>query len=778
MRKRDVISNILKEKVLLLDGAYGTELIKRAGLGDVPPEVLNIERPDVVESLHKDYIKAGSDVIITNTFGATPAKLSEYGLEDKFEVIVRNAVKVAKRAVNGKAFVFGDAGPTGKLPFPVGDKPFDFFYDNYRKLFEIMVEEGVDGIILETFSDVAELKAAILAAREVSQDIFLVAHLTFDENGRTLTGTDPLNFVLTFEDLDVDALGINCTLGPEELLPIFQELSKYTDKFLTVEPNAGMPIVKGKETIYPVGPAEFAVHIDSYWEAGANIIGGCCGTTPEHIRKMRLQLGKRSPVERERKRVFALSSATTVVNFENFVIIGERINPAGRKKLRKAMEEQDLDYVVKDAQKQKEAGAQVLDVNFGIEQLIEQDFMEKVIYSIAYNVGTPVSIDVQTPKILEKLVKSYPGRPLINSFRPVEEEMEKVEILKKYGGAVVLLSMEEEVPESYEDRVKAFEKGLDVLLSNGIDKSRIIVDPIVLAMGAGGNPRDTLRFIEYLSEKGFKTTLGLSNLSFGLPDRSYYNASFLVMAVDRGLSSAIMNPLDEVVMKNLKSALVISGKEELPKGKVQEKDEIVETILSGDAKKLLDMTRSFLEELKDPLKVVEEHLRPAMEKIGQMYDKGKIFLPQLILAAQTAKPSFEYLESLMKADGASEKKVIIATVKGDVHDIGKNIVAAVMKSSGYDVIDLGKDVPTEVIVEYAKKEKPMALALSAMMTTTAPRIAEVVEKLKELGIAVPVLVGGASLNERLARELGADFYAKDASGGVKVLKEIEREVKE
>ncbi len=774
MKKREKISRVLKEKVLLLDGAYGTELMKRAGLKDVPPEVLNIERPDVVESLHRDYVNAGSDVVITNTFGATPSKLSEYGLENRFEEIVRNAVRAAKRAAKGKAFVFGDAGPTGKLPFPVGDKPFDFFYENFRKLFEIMVEEGVDGIILETFSDIAELKAAVLAARDASKDIFLVAHLTFDENGRTLTGTDPMNFVLTFEDLDVDALGINCTLGPEELLPIFQELSKYTDKFLTVEPNAGMPIVEHGETIYPVGPDEFSVHVDSYWEAGANIIGGCCGTTPEHIRKMRRQLGDRHPIERERRRIFALSSPTTIVSFEKFVVIGERINPAGRKKLRKAMENGDLEYVVSDGRKQKDAGAEVLDVNFGIEQLVDEDFMEKVIYSLSYSVGTPISIDVQTVKKLERLVRSYPGRPLINSFRPVEEEMKKLEVLKKYGGSVVLLSMEEEVPESYEDRLKAFEKGLDILLSNGIEKHRIIVDPIVLAMGAGGNPRDTLRFIEHLSKNGFKTTLGLSNLSFGLPDRSHFNSSFLVMAVDRGLSSAIMNPLDEIVMKDLKSALVILGKAELPKKEVKEKDEIVEMVLSGKSDELLEKTKEFLKELKEPLLVVEKYLRPAMEKIGDMYDKGEIFLPQLILAAQTAKASFEYLEGLMKGEGKSEKRVIIATVKGDVHDIGKNIVAAVMKSSGYDVLDLGKDVPSDVIVNEAEKKKPIAVALSAMMTTTAPRISEVVRLLRERGIDVPVLVGGASLSEKLAKELGADFYAKDASQGVKILKELEK----
>ena len=778
MRKRDAISKVLRERVLLLDGAYGTELMKRAGLKDVPPEILNVERPDVVESLHRDYVEAGSDVIITNTFGATPAKLAEYGLEEKFEEIVRNAVRAAKRAAKEKAFVFGDAGPTGKLPFPVGDKPFDFFYENYRKLFQIMVEEGVDGLILETFSDIAELKAAVIAARDVSKDVFLVAHLTFDENGRTLTGTDPLNFVLTFEDLDVDALGINCTLGPEELLPIFQELSKYTDKFLTVEPNAGMPIVEHGETIYPVGPVEFAVHVDSYWEAGANIIGGCCGTTPEHIRRMRRQLGKRAPVEREKKRFFAISSPTTVVNFEGFVVIGERINPAGRKKLRRAMEEGDLDYVVTDGRKQKEAGAQVLDVNFGIEQLVKEDFMERVMYSLAYSVGTPISIDVQTVSILERLVRSYPGRPLINSFRPVDEEMEKMVILKKYGGMVVLLAMEEEVPESYEDRLKAFKKGVEILHQNGIEKERILVDPIVLAMGAGGNPKDTLDFIEFLSKEGYRTTLGLSNLSFGLPDRSFYNASFLALAVEKGLTSAIMNPLDEVVMKTLRSTLVVLGIEELPKAKVEERDEIVETILKGESEKLLQMTKDFLSTLGNPLEVVEKYLRPAMEKIGDMYDKGKIFLPQLILAAQTAKPSFEYLESLMKAKGRSGKKVIIATVKGDVHDIGKNIVAAVMKSSGYDVLDLGKDVPSEEIVKRAEEEKPLVIALSAMMTTTAPRISEVVKMLREKGLDIPVLVGGASLNEKLARELGADFYAKDASQGVKVLKEIERGAEE
>ena len=769
---RDEISKILKERVLLLDGAYGTELMKRVDIGDKPIEILNVEMPDVVEKLQKEYVEAGSDVIITNTFSATPAKLEKLGFKDEFEKIVRNGVRIAKKASKGRAFVFGDIGPTGDLPFPVGDKDFDYFYENFRAQVEIMIEEGVDGIILETFSDISELKAGVLAVRDVSKDVFLVAHLTFDENGRTLTGTDPMNFVLTFEDLDVDALGINCTLGPEELLPIFQELSKYTDKFLSVEPNAGMPIVKDGRTFYPVGPDEFAVHVDSYWESGANIIGGCCGTSPEHIKRMRNVLGRRKPLERERKRIFAITSPSKIVTFENFVVIGERINPAGRKKLKKALESGDLDFVMKDAKEQVKGGAEVLDVNFGVEKLVDDSFMEKVIYSIAYNTSAPVSIDVQSVEKLEKLVKSYPGKPLINSFRPVEEEMEKIEILKKYGGNVVLLSMEEHVPESFEDRLRAFKKGIEILKNHGIEDHRIVVDPIVLSLGAGGDPTATLRFIEYLSKEGFKTTLGLSNLSFGLPNRSSFNSAFLAMAIEKGLTSAIMNPLDENLMKIMEASLVITKRRELPKKRIEEVDEFLKMLLEGDSDSLLSRVKELLKE-KDPLEIVESHLKPAMERIGKMYDRGEIFLPQLILAAQTAKPSFDLLQSLMESSkGLKKHKVVIATVKGDVHDIGKNIVASVMRSVGYDVIDLGKDVPSDRIVRVAEREKPIVVALSAMMTTTAPRISEVVELLKEKNLEIPVLVGGASLDERLAKELGADFYAKDATEGVEVLKRI------
>ncbi len=775
MKPREKLARILKERVLLLDGAYGTEFMKVLDLGDMPPEVLNVEKPDIVEKLQKSYVKAGSDVLLTNTFGATPAKLAKLGLDGKFEDIVRQGVRIAKKASEGKAFIFGDVGPTGELPYPLGDKDFEFFYRNFKRHIEILVEEGVDGIILETFSDIMELKAAVFAARDVSQDVFLVAHLTFDENGRSLTGTDPLNFAAVMEDIDVDAIGINCTLGPEELLPIFQELSKYTSKFLTAEPNAGMPIVEnGKTVVYSATPDEFAVHIDSYWESGVNIIGGCCGTSPKHIRKMRLQLGKRPPVKRSPKKIFLLSSPSHVVTLDRFVIIGERINPAGRKKLRKAMEKQEIEFVLKDGRKQKEAGANILDVNFGVEQLVSDEFMEKVVLSLSYNVA-PLSLDVQTPEKLEKILKAYPGRPLVNSVRATDEDRGKMRLIRKYGGAVVLLSMEKDIPGSLEDRIKAFERGIEILQEEGIDPSRVVVDPLVLALGAGGNPKDTLGMISYLDKKGFKTIIGLSNVSFGMPDRSFLNASFLVMAVKSGLTSAIMNPLDDVVMKSLKSSLLLLKKEEIEKTQIGEENEIVKYLLSGNADEVLNLTEKMLKEM-NTISVVERFLRPAMERIGDMYNKGEIFLPQLILASQAAKPTFELIEKKMEKSLIGKKgKVIIATVKGDIHDIGKNIVAAVLKSAGFEVIDLGKDVPSDAVVNAVKKEKPLLLALSAMMTTAASRIAEIIRLLRENGIDVPVLVGGASLNEKLAKELGADFYAKNAIQAVKILKDLEGE---
>lgn len=766
---RNEIHKILKEKVLLLDGSYGAEFIRRGFKGGSPPDILNVTNPEVVKKVHEDYIEAGVDIIITNTFGSTPYKLKQSGIKD-YEQIIKEGVKIAKEVSRGRVLVFGDVGPTGAFPYPLGEKSFDFFFNNYLETVKVMVENGVDGLIFETFSDILELKAAVLAAREVSKDVFLIAHLTFDENGRTLTGTDPFNFALTFNDLDVDCLGINCTLGPAEMLPVFQELSKHSNKLLSVEPNAGLPVLKDERTVYPFGPKEFSVYVDSYGECGVNVIGGCCGTTPRHIREMRKTLGERSPVSREKKEYSAVSSPVKTVRFDDFVIIGERLNPSGRKRLKEAMEKGDLEYIMNEARRQVEAGAEILDVNFGVETASPGSFMEKVILSLAYKVGVPLSLDVQTPELLEKLMKIYPGRPLVNSSRVVEEELGfKISLLKKYGGVLIILCIGEEVPGGFEERKRNVDWSLKVLEENGLNRERLFFDPIVLSLGAGGNPKTTLETIGYLKKLGLKTVFGLSNLSFGLPDKSFFNAAFLVLSLEKGLDAAIMNPLDDTVVRSLNSGLVLLGKKTLPKAEVKEEDEIVDVLLSGEEKKLLGIVTELLKQT-EPLEIVEKHLKPAMERIGDMYSSGEIFLPQLILAAQTSKPSFDLISRRLGGKGSNER-FVIATVKGDVHDIGKNIVAAVIRSSGFDVIDLGKDVSTDKIVEAVKRFKPKALGLSAMMTTTVPRIKEVVESLGEHGVDVMVIGGGASLDEKTAKSVGADFYAKDAVDALRILKE-------
>jgi 5-methyltetrahydrofolate--homocysteine methyltransferase len=770
--KREELKEILEKRVLVLDGAYGTELAKR-GYPNVP-EMVVLEAPQAVKKLHEDYVKAGANAILTCTFGANDVKLSKFGLEEKQVEIVKAAVSIAKSASNG-ALIFGDIGPTGELPYPIGSMNFDDYFNTFKKVASLLLNEGVDAIILETFTDIMELKAAVLAVRELSKDVFLIAHLTFDENARTLTGTDPMNFALTFNDLDVDAIGVNCSLGPQEILPIFEELSKYSDKMLVVEPDAGSPILKGGKVHYPIGPQDFAFYVDSFWEAKANIIGSCCGSDPDYTTAIAKRVGKRSPIREDGKKIFAFTSPTDVADLDDFVVIGERINPAGRKKLQQHMKDKNLDAIMKVATQQKEFGAKALDVNFGLEQFVDTRFMSEVVNSIAYKLGTPISLDIQSIDALEYVLKRYPGRALVNSSRVDAEELrKKLDLIKTYGGMLVMLAMEESVPESFEERKKAIKRGLKIAQEFGISKERLVVDPIILAVGAGASPKETLKTIEYLNEIGLKSTVGLSNISFGMPNRSYLNAAFLSMAVSSGLSSAILNPKDQNVMQILDASLILNGKSlELNIQKSEnasELDKLVGMILAGEEKKLLDSVDEILK-TEEPLSVIDNHLKPAMDVIGDMYDKAKIFLPQLILAAQTAQKAFEKVQSLFEKKESSEK-FVIATVKGDVHDIGKNIVATILKSAGYDVIDLGRNVPSEKIVQAVKKEKPVMLGLSAMMTTTAPKIQETIEKVKDEGISLPVIVGGASLNEELARELGADFYAKNATDAVKVLEKL------
>jgi len=770
MRTRERIASMLKERVLMLDGSYGAEFIRKKGEDPGVPDLLNLTDPDLVLEVHSGYVRAGADILLTNTFGATPVKLKSSGIEDQ-ERIVRDAVKLARKAAGSETIVLGDIGPTGLLPYPLGEGTFDLFYDNFSRTASIMIDEGVDGIILETFSDIQELKAAVLAVRGISEEVFLTAMMTFDRSGRTLTGTDPRNFAVTMGDLEVDALGINCSLGPEEMIPVFQELAAHSNKPLFVEPNAGLPIMSGEGTIYPVGPEEFSKYCETFLEAGANVVGGCCGTHWGHISVLRRTIGDRPPAERETRKISAVTSPLNMITFDDFVVIGERVNPAGRKRLREAMEGGDLDLVMEEAGKQAASGARVLDVNFGHESSIPLDLMERAVLRIAYELGTPVSLDVQTVEVLERLMRIYPGRPLVNSSSVEEGDLEKkLDLIRRYGGMLIVLAMGREVPRSGKDRIGAVEGALLSIVRKGIEPERIVFDPIVLSLGAGNDPRDTLEALGWMTAEGLLSVCGLSNLSFGLPDRTFYNASFLSMAVERGLSSAIMNPLDETLSGMLRSSLVVAGRGELPKADVGVEDEFVRCLLEGKEKDAFSITGKLLKE-KDALRVLEEDLKPAMETVGSLYSRGKVFLPQLILAAQTSRSCFEEVEKRLPK-GAGKETFVIATVQGDIHDIGKNIAAAVIRSSGYDVIDLGKDVPAAKILEEVRNRRPVALGLSAMMTTTAGRIGEIVKGLRDEGLDVRVIAGGASLNDKVVAEMGADLYADDVVKAVNFLKQL------
>jgi len=705
----------LKNRVLILDGAYGTEFMKRGYTDDTPGDILNLEAPEMVFALQREYVKAGADIILTNTFNANVIKMKRFSLgEDTVEGIIREGVRIAREAAKGEAYILGDIGPTGEFLPPVGKASYGELYEAFLHQARIMVDSGVDGIILETFSDILELKMAVRAVRDVSEDIFLIAHLTFDESGRTLTGSDPLVFATVMQDLKVDALGINCQLVPQKMLPIFEELARNTDKMLVVEPEAGR---KGLE----ISPEEFAQSAEDFWEAGANIIGACCGSTPDHIRFLKERLGDRAPVERASFSPQALAGAMDVAFLSPFLVVGENMNPAGRKKLRKAIEEKDIDYVLDVLRKQMDAGVKVVDVNFGVEQLVDPDFAKTVVLKASYELGAVLSLDVQSPGMLEELMKVYPGRPLVNS--------------------------------------------------SGLDKDRVFIDPLVLSKGAGKDPMDTLETIRLLKAEGYKTIAGISNVSFGLPHRKEHNACFLTMAIAYGLDAAIVNPLSDKTREALKFSLFLLKDMPFEERSDEEiGDELVEAMIRGEEQRVVDHVGKMLEEIP-PLELIDRVLKPAMEKVGKLYEEKKIYLPHLLLAAQTAKRAFDVPLKYLEQSEDAGRTFIICTVKGDIHDIGKGIVAAVVKASGFRVKDLGVDVPSERIVEEVEREKPLALGLSAMMTTTVGRILEVAEMLRSKNIHLPILVGGASVDERIAKQANA-YYCRNATEAVKTLEKL------
>ncbi|WP_129596197.1 homocysteine S-methyltransferase family protein [Anaerophilus nitritogenes] len=789
------IKDILKTKRLFFDGAMGTQLQKR-GLcaGDIP-EIYNFTHPEIITEIHQNYIQAGADIITTNTFGANELKLEKttYTVEN----VITKAVNVAKDSIKDMKdkYIALDIGPIGQLLEPIGTLSFDRAYEIFKRQVKAGAKAGCDLILIETLSDIYEAKAAVLAAKENS-DLPIFCTMTYDDTGRTFTGTDPLTMVMVLEGLGVDALGVNCSFGPKEILPIVEEIIKYASIPIMVQPNAGLPKVDRGKTVYDIDPCEFAFYAKKIAENGVNIIGGCCGTDELFIKAM-IEVVKPVPfVIPNKKHITAACSANQTVVLGNEVkIIGERINPTGNKKLKEALRNYHMDYILNEAILQMEAGADVLDVNVGLPEIDEQKTMIHLIKEIQSIIHIPLQIDSTNKEVIEAAARIYNGKPIINSVNGKEQVMKEIfPIVKKYGACVIGLTLDEEgIPKKAEERVKIAQKIIRTAQDYGIPKENIMIDCLVLTASAQQSEvMETIKAVGMVKEKyNVKTSLGVSNVSFGLPDRQLLNQTFLAMGLTQGLDAPILNPLDQGMINTIHAFKVLSNQDKEAKKYLQEYENrkgekrIIEKVHVHEK----DLKAIIIQGLKDeatkevtklletiePLKIVDEYLIPALDMVGIKFEKGDIFLPQLIQSAETVKNAFGVIKDKMLQDGdckISKGKIILATVKGDIHDIGKNIVKTILENYGFEVVDLGKDVPIETIVNTTKEQGVRLVGLSALMTTTVKSMEETITALKESGIECKIFVGGAVLNQEYADMIQADYYAKDAQVAVEIAKTV------
>ncbi len=782
-------------QLILFDGAMGTQLQYYGMKGGELPERYNIEKKEILEQIHLDYLMAGAQVITTNTFGANSHKLAGTGLE--VDVVISEAVKSAKAAIkkSGKeAYIALDIGPIGQLMEPMGTLSFDQAYELVKEEVLAGVVAGCDLVLLETMTDIYELKAAILAIKENS-DLPIFATMTFETNGRTLTGTNPETLVNILEGLGVDALGMNCSLGPVESKVILKDILKYASIPVMIQPNAGLPQIKEGSTVYSITEDEFVTEALAFAKEGVAIIGGCCGTTPSYIKKITSVLTGSEVVKRDIGKKTKISSPVSTLTIgEDFVIIGERINPTGKKKMKEALLEDNLGYIVEEAVQQEKAGAHALDVNVGLPKIDEPKKIVEVIKLIQEISNLPLQIDSADVKALEMGCRYYNGKPLINSVNGKLESMEAVfPIAKKYGAAMIALTLDESgIPNTAEERFKIAEKIMNKAAEYGIAKENIIIDTLVLTVSAQQKEvMETIKTLALVKERlGLKTSLGVSNVSFGLPSRPLINRTFLTMAMTMGLDVAIINPMSKEMMEAISAFRVLANLDKDAEdfiGKFSESalvdrnsDKLLsdyslqEIIIGGLKDKSADKTREMLAS-KKALEIVNEDIMPALNIVGDGFEQGKVFLPQLIQSAETVKASFVVIKEALTASGAVETKkgkVILATVQGDIHDIGKNIVKVLMENYGFEVYDLGKDVSPEKIIEAAKAKQVDLIGLSALMTTTVKSMEETIIKLRESGVTVPVMVGGAVLTVEYAGMIGADYYGKDAKEAVSIANKV------
>ena len=776
------IRDFIKNNIVYLDGGMGT-LLQKSGLqpGELP-ERWNISHPEVIKEIHKSYYDSGSNIVNTNTFGANSLK---FGADELSEIIyhaVKNADE-ARKASSGKQekFIALDVGPTGKLLKPLGDLDFEDAVKAFAEVISLGVKYGVDLITIETMNDSYETKAAVLAAKENS-DLPIIVTNAYGGNGRLMTGADPAVMAAMLEGMGVDAIGANCSLGPKQLMGVMDELLKYCSVPVAFKPNAGLPKSDGKVTYYDVDAEEFAQDIKLAVANGVRIVGGCCGTTPEYIKKVCELTRDMRPKEIEKKTYSVCTSYNKAVFFgEKPILIGERINPTGKKRFKQALLENDIGYILQEAVNQQAKGVHVLDVNVGLPGIDEAQMLTNSVCELQCVTDLPLQIDSSDPVAMESALRRYNGKAMINSVNGKEENLNAIfPLVKKYGGFVVALTLDEKgIPSTVDGRMKIARKILLTAALYGINKKDIIFDPLAMTVSADKmSAVTTLETVKKITEQlGCNTSLGVSNVSFGLPSRDLVNAAFFTTAMENGLSAAIMNPYSERMMEAYYSFNVVKGLDEncmdfinfasqqevQPTAKQESSLTLKEAIEKGLKEKASKITTAMLGN-SAPLDIVNAHVIPALDNVGKRFEEKKLFLPQLLMSAEAAKASFEVIKATMSADGSSVKKgsIVIATVHGDIHDIGKNIVKLLLENYGYNVIDLGKNVPPETVLRAVTDNHAPLVGLSALMTTTVPAMEETVKLIKENAPWCKTVVGGAVLTQDYADKIGADKYAADA----------------
>lgn len=830
--KIEEFKKFTENKLVYLDGATGSNLIKRGMGAGVCPEKWILEHPDIFIGLQKEFVEAGSNIIYAPTFTANRIKLREYGLENQIKQINHNLVALSKKAAGEKALVAGDLTMTGRQLTPMGDMDFEDLIHIYKEQIQAVADAGADLLIVETMMSLQETRAALIAAKEVCT-LPVMATLTFEADGRTLYGTDAVSAGVVLESLGACAIGANCSTGPDKMVELIQSISEVVNVPVIAKPNAGMPSLNSDgETIYSMEAEKFAKEMVKLVHAGAGILGGCCGTTPQYIEKLvSATKGMKAVRSRKADRHYLASERQTLAfGLDSpFIIVGERINPTGKKKLQAQLREGSLDMVLSFAEEQEACGASLLDINMGMSGINEKEMMLKALEEVTVASNLPLAIDSSHVDVIEAALRRYPGRALINSISGEKEKLKKLlPIAQKYGAMFILLPLSDKgLPENLEEKIQIIEEISKMALESGMKREDIVVDGLAATVGANPNAAgEVLETIRYCKKKGFATICGLSNISFGLPERGFVNAAFLTMAIREGLTMAIANPSQDLLVNtafaadllmnkkeadikyidqmavykekvlaaanNSQASVLAPDKENTEKNKAVEAvakvgmpdNQIYQDVMKGNRKQIKDHTKKMLSDLQAQGSQVEpgqaagcilnEMLLPAIGEVGELFDRGKYFLPQLIASAEAMKISIEYLEPFLTTEMSREEMpvVVIATVAGDIHDIGKNLVALMLKNYGFQVIDLGKDVPKEVIIEKAVENHAQVIALSALMTTTMQEMKRVVDYAKEKRLKAKIMIGGAVITPEYASEIGADGYSTDAADAVKVAKKL------